>query len=287
MKTPHIAVRNQSGFGLAELMVTLTIMAVVLAAVFFTLNGSQRQAQRLTKVAEMRQMARTAVQLIERESRMAGSGWGRIVVQGSNGGTPWSIQAVNPGYGGTAHSDSLVLVGAWQANTTLSAGMPNSSAVFKVNSVAGFNVNDLVIVTDGSSAHLFQVTATNGASLQIQHNPSSSYNMPGGHSGFPPGGYGVGANLYKITMATYRYDSTSYRRPALIRQEAGSAPQIVAYNVDGFHVWYELQDGTWTRNPANMNQVNKVIPVVLTKVSDNRLATLADSVWAAVTPRTF
>ncbi len=287
MKTPLAAHHSQKGFGLAELMVTLTIMAVVLAAVFFTLNRSQRQTQRLTKVAEMRQMARTAVQLIERESRMAGSGWGRIVVQGSNNGTPWSIQAVNPGFGGNSRSDSLTLVGAWQASTTLSAGMPNSSAVFKVNSVAGFNVNDLVIVTNGSSAHLFQVTATNGASQQIQHNPASSYNAPGGHSGFPPSGYGVGSNLYKITMATYRYDATGYRRPALVRQEPGSAAQIVAYDVNGFHVWYELQDGTWTRNPASMDQVDKVIPVVLTKVSDNRLATLSDSVWAAIRPRTF
>ena len=287
MKTVATNRTSKAGFGLTELMVTLVVLAVVLTAVFFTLHRSQHQTQRMTKVAEMRQMARTAVQLIERESRMAGSGWGRIVVQGSNNGVPWSIQAVNPGYGTLAHSDSVVLVGAWQASTTLSAGMPNSSSILKVNSVAGFNVNDLVIITDGAHAHVFQVTATNSASLDIQHNPSSAYNAPGGHSGWPAGGYGAGANLYKITMATYRYDSTSYKKPALVRQEVGGTPQIVAYNVAGFHVWYELEDGTWTRNPLDMTQVDKVIPVVLTKVSDSRLATLSDSVWAAVRPRTF
>ena len=218
---------------------------------------------------------------------MAGSGWGRLTVYGSKNGASDSLAAVTPGYGGAARSDSVQLVGAWQASTTLSSSMPNPSAILKVGSVSGFADDDLVIITDGASAHLFQITAVNASSSNLQHNPASPYNVPGGHNQWPAGGYGVGAQVFKITRASYYFDSTSFRKPAVMRREFGQSPQIVAYDVNGLHVWYELQDGTWTRSPANLAFVDKVMPVVLTRVADARLATLADSVWAVIRPRTF
>ncbi|MEO7866145.1 MAG: prepilin-type N-terminal cleavage/methylation domain-containing protein [Candidatus Eisenbacteria bacterium] len=279
--------RPEHGFGLIELMVTLVLLAAVLASLYLSFFGSQRQGTRMTKVAEMRQGARTCIQLMEREIRMAGSGWGRLTVYGSKNGASDSLAAVTPGYGGVAGSDSVQLVGAWQASTTLSSSMPNPSSILNVSSVSGFSDNDLVIITDGVSAHLFQLTGVNSSSSNLQHNPSSPYNVAGGHNQWPAGGYGVGAQVYKITRASYYYDSSSYRKPALLRREFGQAPQIVAYNVNGLHVWYELQDGTRTRSPGNLAFVDKVIPVVLTRVTDSRLAALGDSVWAVIRPRTF
>lgn len=280
---------REHGFGLIEILITLVVMAAVLGMVFSALHRSQHQTNRLTNVAEERQMARAAVQLIERETRMAGSGWGRTVVEGSNNGVPWALYAVTMGYGGPAHSDSVTILGAWQASTTINAAMPTSSSIIDVASVDGFAPGDLVIITDpdNKSAHLFECTAINTSTNHIQHNPSSPYNEPGGHNGWPSSGYPTGSFVYKVTMSTYWYDSTAYRKPVLMRREAGKAAQIVAYNVDGFHVWYELQDGTWTRDPGTLTFVDKVIPVVLTRVTDSRLPTLRDSVWAAVRPRTF
>jgi len=133
-----------------------------------------------------------------------------------------------------------------------------------------------------------QVTSTNVPSQTLDHNPASPYNNPGGHnSTWPIGGYGSGSMVYKITISSYYYDVASFREPVLMRHEYGQAPQVVAYDVDGFRVWYELQDGTWTRNPPNISVVDKVSPVVLTRVTDPRLPTVRDSVWAAVQPRTF
>lgn len=280
---------RESGFGLIELMVTLVVMAAVMAGVYLSFFGSQRQTNHMTKVAEMRQNARTCIQLMEREIRMAGSGWGRITVYGVNGGASDSLTAVRPGFVSLAQSDSLRLVGAWQANTTVaSSAMTLPSSTLNVSSVSGFAVNDLFIVTDGANAHMFQVTGiVSGGTKQLTHATTSVYNVAGGHNQWPAGGYGIGAQVYKVTPATYYYDSTTYRRPAVVRRELGQAPQIVAYDVNGLHVWYELQDGTWTRNPTNLSMVDKVIPVVLTRVPDGRLATLQDSVWAVIRPRTF
>ena len=279
------------GFGLIELMITMVLVVVVLGAVMLAFFRGSAQAQRLVNVADRRQSARTAVQLVEREVRMAGSGWGRIPVYGNDGtGNPIIIQAVNPGCSTSAMDDSVTLVGAWGASTSIKDAMPSSSSTLKVEDVTGFASGDLCIISNGSSANMLQVTATNASSGNLQHNPASPYNDPGGHAAdwhWPSGGYGVGSLVFKITMSTYYMDRTSFRKPVLMRRPFGGSPQVAAYNVDGFRVFYGLQNGTWTRKPKDMMSVEKVSPVVLTALRDPRRPALIDSVWAVAQPRVF
>ena len=289
MNASRATVRAARGFGLLELLVTLGLTTLVLGAIMMTLYRSTGATTRISDVADVRQNARTGVQLIEREIRMAGSGWGRIPVYGNDSaGAADTLQAVLPGYAGPGVSDSLVLVGAWQTATATSAPMLNASSALVVQSVAGFNVGDLVLVTNGSSAHMLQVTGTDAVAHRIDHGLGSPYNGAGGLAPtWPPGGYGTGANVYKLTISSYTFDPVTLRRPALMRHEYGQPPQVVAYNVSGFRVWYQLDDGSWTRHPPNMASVVRVSPVVLTSVSSPGRPALVDSVWAAVQPRTF
>ena len=138
---------------------------------------------------------------------------------------------------------------------------------------------------------MVQITSTNASSEKIQSNPASPYNSPGGFKvsdgHWPASGYGPGSIVEKLTISSYYMDRTSFKKPALMRHEFGLSPQICAYNVDGFRVWYQMQNGTWTRNPQNMLQVEKVMPVVATRLSDPRRPALVDSVWAALRPRSF
>jgi hypothetical protein len=266
------------------MLVAFTIMASVIAMVFLTLSRSQGQTNEVTKVAEERQMARTAVQLLERETRMAGSGWGRTTVYTGAGA---HVAALNPGFGGSLRSDSLMLVGAWQAATTTTSPMVDENSTLRVANVSGFVANDFLVITDTANqfAHLFQVTDVDAATGTLSHSNASTYNT--GHTNWPASGFGNGSFVYKITMSTYAYDSTTFRRPVLVRRENNGPPQVVAYNIDGFHVWYDLQDGTQTRNPLDLSMVDKIVPVVLTRVTNRRSGTLRDSVWASVRPRTF
>jgi type II secretory pathway pseudopilin PulG len=286
--------RTERGFGLIEIMITLVLSMLVLGVVMMTFFHSSSQAARLTLVADERQNARTAVQLLEREIRMAGSGWGRVdIFCNDSSGKADTLLAVNPGYSSVGGNDSLVLVGAWLASTALSAPMASPTSVVTVASSNGFSAGDLFILTNSSTgkAHMLMCTGVPNATT-LSHATTSPYNVSDvSHltDTWPPsGGYAATVtSVYKATVTSYYYDSTSFRKPALMRHEYGQAPQVVAYNVDGFRVWYQLQDGTWTRNPPNMSSVDKVSPVVFTKVTDPRLPTLRDSVWAAVEPRTF
>ncbi len=280
------------GFGLIELMITLVLVTLVLGGIMSVFFSTSHQADRLTKVADERQSARTAIQLIEREIRMAGSGWGRVEVYANDSnGVGDTLLAVNPGFTTMGGNDSLVLIGAWQATTTLMSDMSLPSSLTRVKSNAGFVDGNLFILTNGTSrAHMLMCTGVTGADI-INHASTSLFNASTGTmtGTWPPsGGYpDTVTNVYKATVTSYYYDTATYRKPALMRHEYGSAPQVVAYGVDGFRVFYEMQDGTVTRNPANMDDVDKVAPVVYTSVTDPRRPTLRDSVWAAVQPRTF
>ena len=280
------------GFTLIEILVALVLTAFVLGGITMAFYRTTSEALRLRDVTDRRQSARTAVQLIEREARMSGSGWGRIPVYGNNSsGQAVTLAAVTPGFTSIAADDSVMLIGAWQTSTVVTDQMPSSSTNLKVQDVTGFNTNDLILVTNGLQANMVQITSTNSSSEKIACNPANPYNSPGGYKvsdgHWPATGYGPGSIVEKLTISSYYMDRTTYRKPALMRHEYGLSPQICAYNVDGFRVWYQLQNGTWTRNPQNMMQVEQVMPVVATRLSDPRRPALVDSVWAALRPRSF
>jgi prepilin-type N-terminal cleavage/methylation domain-containing protein len=278
----------ERGFTLVELVVAAALGSLVLLMVFGTFFRSHDAARRVTGVVEARQGARAAIQLIERELRMAGSGWGRLAVNGSNNGQPMTVVGVNPGPNAAVTGcDSISILGGWDVMTTLRAAMPNPSAVLQCDSIAGFQDGDLCVITNGMTAHLFQVTQVMTGAVSLQHNPSSPFNVPGGHSQWPPSGYGPGARVYRASWVTYAVDSVSFGRPSLVRREMGRAAQLAAYDVARFQVTYRLQDGSQTRAPADLSLLDMVVPAVHTIARGPGGAPLADSVWAAVQPRTF
>jgi prepilin-type N-terminal cleavage/methylation domain-containing protein len=279
---------QEKGYSLLEVMVALTLATVLAVAAFTVFFNSQRATGRVTKVIENRQNSRTAIQLLERDLRMAGSGWGRQPLSGCYDGAPLEIPSVQPGYGGSdASSDTLGIIGAWDQATTLVAAMPNPTSTLKVSSLAGFAVNDLCVVTDSKRAHLFQVTDINNGTSSLEHAATSKYNMTGGHEGWPSGGYSAAAKVYRVSWVSYRVDSTSARRPQLVRWQQNQAPQVVAYDVSQFTVSYLLQDSTRTREPLDLTLVDQVHPVLTMKTTVSQLGTATDSSWATVKPRSF
>ena len=278
---------TQRGSGLVELMVAVVLIGVVMVAVFGFLFRTSDEARRVSGMVEARQNARLAVQLLERDVRMAGSGWGRARVISSSAGTPVDLYGINPGFVGGAGSDSIEIVGAWSDATALRAKMPNASAIIKGSNVKGFKVNDLCVITNGASAHLFQVTHVAQPPGDLQHNPTSPLNVPGGFSNWPSGGYGTGASVLKIDRVVYRLDTVNFRRPCLVRQEFGKPPQVTAWDVQQFSVKYRMQDGSWTRNPSNIASIDRIRPAIVMRIDKPGKPAFVDSCWAEIRPRTF
>jgi type IV pilus assembly protein PilW len=273
--------RGTRGFGLIELMAALVVTGLVMTAIISVFVRSVGYSQRMSKTVESRQQARLALQLLERDIRMAGSGWGRDRVDGSFNGTSRAFWGILPGFA-TGDDDSLNLMGAWSAATTLRSAMTDPSSTIECASTAGFATGDLCVVTNGASAHLFQVTGVTSSPADLAHASSSPYNQ-GGLLGWPPGGYGAGAQVLRVDQVSYRVDSTSYRRPCLVRHESGRSPQVAAWDVERFTVNYLLQNGTVTRQPDTVTVVSRVIPTILSRIEGTRL----DSAKAEIRPRAF
>ncbi len=286
---PRGRAAGASGFTLIELIIALSVMALVLIAVFTTFFRSQQVSQTMSTAVNLRQGVRGANQLLERELRMAGSGWGRCTVDHYSAGGTDSVFAVNFGPGGTAACDSISIMGGWTAATVLNAAMPTATSSLPVASATGFAANDLVVVTNGSSAHLFQVTDVQTSPAALTIGSASSFNPPTGTTlmNWPAGGYATGAQVYRVSWVSYGIDSTTFRRTALVRREFGGTPQLVAYDVSGFQVHYRMQDGTTTRSPSDFHMVDEIVPVIWTRQAVRGRATMVDSVWAVVRPRTF
>jgi type II secretory pathway pseudopilin PulG len=278
---------SQRGSGLVELLVAVVLIGVVMVAVFGLLFRTSDESRRVSGIVESRQNARLAVQLLERDVRMAGSGWGRARVVSSSNGTPLELYGINPGSGAVAGSDSIEIIGAWSNATALRSSMPNASAIIKAADVNGFKDNDLCVITNGASAHLFQVTHVSQPPGDLQHNPSSPLNVPGGFSNWPSGGYGTGASVFKIDRVIYRLDAVNFRRPCLVRQEFGKSPQVAAWDVKQFTVQYRMQDGSWTRNPSSVAFIDRIRPALVMRIDSPTHVAWVDSCWAEIRPRTF
>lgn len=288
--------RDTRGFGLIELMVTLLTMGVLMLGLYTAFFRTNDEAARMSKLVEFRQSARASVQLIERDVRMAGSGWGRQPVQVSTAtDSQWFAMTAGTGPG---INDSLTLFGAWSSQDTLTAAMPNTSSAMNVSTPTLFATGNLVVVSDksGITWHMFQITGISGSTLQ--HATTSNYNNTTNlNRNWPTAGYPRGSFVYKVSRLSYRVDSTTFNRPCLVRQEFGGPPQVVAYDLNRFQVWFRMQDSSLTRDPMawgtdhgypnGRDFIAQVQPRICVRVTGRNRPTLLDSVWAEVRPRTF
>jgi type IV pilus assembly protein PilW len=93
----------------------------------------------------------------------------------------------------------------------LTESMPQPSSEFKVDGTAGYTINDMVLVTNGASCMMTQVTQVQDAAAHLQHNPGTSlWNPAGGGSALPA--FPAGANLFNLgnpIWRTYSIDSAA------------------------------------------------------------------------------
>lgn len=254
--------KQEHGFTLIELLVTTVIFIAVLG-VILGFVGKARQARDISSdVLESRQNARAALDFMISEIRMAGTSISIPVVTSNGDGDSVILYPITPELV-DARSERITLIGKFdEVETTLRDKMPNASAVLKVQSTNGFRVGDLAVVTNGSFANLFQITHVNHSSRILQHNPSSPYNVPGGHRPWPPSGYPAGSRVFKIDLITYYIDRSDSSCHCLIREEPSHGPMVVAECIENFELAYELRDGSVTSNPSDPLLIRKVIVTV-------------------------
>jgi type II secretory pathway pseudopilin PulG len=253
---------NDRGFTLVELIVASLIMIVAMGALMSFLRRDQTAREISGHVIESRQNARTALDFIVSEIRMAGSGVAIPVVTSTSSGDSLILYPVTPDSIDGRYEMFTLLEKPGDTETTLSSAMVDASSIIAVVDTTGFAEGDLIVVTNGSSADLFEITAVDGGTRRLAHDASASYNQAAGHRPWPPGGYAQGSRVVKMDVITYYLDRADSTCPTIMRQVGVGDPRVISEFVNAMELQYELQDLTIVTMPANPMLIKNVIVTI-------------------------
>ena len=255
--------RGRGGFSMIEMLISLSVFSMVLVGLHRLALSSERSQEIGSRITHVNQDLRAALEIISRDLRMAGSGFAGIPVQTANGSAREVIFPITPGYTFSDDTDSVsVLAGFGDATTVLAEEMAAPSSDIDCLSLDGFAAGDLLVITDGVFADMFEITGLvpqgGGSGGKLLHDLSRPKNDPGGHSQWPAGGYPAGSRAAKVNRITLQaVDEQGALR--LFRRVDGGTPIPIINDLRTITFTYRLPDGTETRNPPSPRDIQEVI----------------------------
>ncbi len=289
--------KNRKGFTLVELMVAMVLGIIVLFAVTQVLNNNRLLTNTEVSLSRIQEAGRLAVNLLNKEFRKIGyhgcsnPGDMNVTVMATSGVDSdfgaTSLRGYEVGAGGTfspaldassslsviqgtgvrqarVGSDVIQIKYADRTGAKLTGNTDPVNANIQVDSnPTGLSQNDIAIVSDCNSAHIFQITnvSTTGGSSIVTMAHASSNNSP--HKMLP--GYTTDADLLSYYDATYFVADTgrnvrgSIDVYSLYRKMSNSAtPEELVEGVEFFQVLYgeDVGSGRIRFVPAGTSGLN-------------------------------
>jgi prepilin-type N-terminal cleavage/methylation domain-containing protein len=285
----------EAGFTFVEVLAAIVILLIATTAVFATFTTQQKSFTVQTRVAEMQQNLRQGAEYMMRDIRMAGYGVPLLPdnVTIPNGVVAAGVTSIRGIYAldSTTGPDQVFVFYQYDMDTSqppalLSSPMGAPSTPISVDNVFGFGNGDLILVSSGTTADLFQITGAPAAPT-LPHD-ASGYNAVAAHPAFPAAGYASSppATVAKARFARYYIDSTTdAAHPTLmVDRMAGAAPQPVADDIEDMQLTYGIDanaDGiveAWTPSPGTPSQVRQVQLQLLAR------ARVPDASWSETRP---
>ncbi len=188
-RTPRVKNCRQAGFSLIELMVALLLGLVVIGGVVNIFLTNQQSSRSNEDLGRLQESARLSFELMAREVRQVGGNTCGAQVTANvlnNGGTAWWANwdaSTLQGFGAGVAATGIVNIGAGVGDRTnnsdalrvLSGGMfngvpitshdPATGVVTLSTTDHGFVAGNYVVICDGESAAIAQVTAASNAGL--------------------------------------------------------------------------------------------------------------------------
>jgi Tfp pilus assembly protein PilW len=219
----------------------------------------------------MQQNLRQAVEYMSRDIRLAGYGIPDNVTIPNNiiSAGVTSIRSLYAKDNTTGPDQIYILylfdMDANQLPTTdNAAGVPANAGSITVLSTAGFLATgvELVLITDGTTADLYETSAAAGTILTF----GGGYNYNAGHTKSYPA-VSPPVTVAKARFVRYYIDSTDAAHPTLMVDRMGGAtPQPLADDIEDMQLTYGVDSngngvidpGEWTPTPANLSQIRQV-----------------------------
>ena len=180
--------RDDSGFSLVEMLVSMTVMLIVTGSVFWLVDPGQSISRAQPEAADMQQRLRVSADMLEKDLIMAGAGTYSGSIAGSLANffppiMPHRTGALNPDPEMSFFPDRITIsyVPNTAAQTNVRDPMPQPSSEIKVDpqpgcpindQLCGFRVGMRVIIFDDTGAYdFFTITEVQEDALHLQHRP--------------------------------------------------------------------------------------------------------------------
>ena len=232
--------KKQSGFSLVELMIAMLLGLFLMGSVvqFFV---SSRQSNRVHEAtSRLQETGRMALEILARDIRMADF-WGcasditnvvNNLASGGAGYVDYQTGGVAGTEGGAGVPDTLILRGGFGTGLNVEPPYgPQASANIKVAAGNDLAQGDIIMVSDCTSADIFQITNANPSAAGVLVHNTGSATEPGNYNVTNPGCpganahclskiYGADASVFRMQQITYTVATGSEGEPALFRNGA-------------------------------------------------------------------
>lgn len=263
-------VKHEQGFSLIEVMVSVVLgmLGILVAMQVFALSEERRRST--TSGADAQINGLISGYTLQRDIALAGFGvpdtgcttintWNEAATPQADAMSTLPVKITQNTPADSTNDEVTILYSTspfGAVPSSIQEGMPKSSAILRVDSGIGYNEGDMVVMAESGKncarVHLTQDgqptgtanTTGPGTMWNLQHNPATAYNPPGGGGAtevniFPAGGYGVGAkafNLGKMINRAYYVENNSLMMKDLMLP--ASAPLKLADGVFALRAMY-------------------------------------------------
>lgn len=242
-----------------ELLFALTISSIVAVGLFAFFGTTSQTYTDQAAAARMQQNATTAMTMITRDIRMAGTSSSTACAQVAL----FPMVTANNASGGMI-TIRIRMDDPASRTEVAPPGQSQSNPTLRVVSTAGFVVGNWALITDGVQCTLLTVTGVDVANPGLQHNPLSDTNSPGGANYLYPAASSLVYRVPTNRFITYRVDTSDPRAPWLTREITdctslisctGTGRVRVAPDIESLRFSYVMNDGTVVNDPSTIATV--------------------------------
>ena len=251
--------KKGKGLTLIELLIALTISAILIAAIYRTFIGQQKTYTVQEQVADMQQNVRVAINRMMREIRMAGFGNVSNILPPQ--GQPfeaihWSgmelitfnniINPSNNKNNVSQNDDQITIIGAFEQVSTLAVDHSGGKDTIQlVEKASEFDTKyRKYICIGGVESHTIKKIDPAINTITLNDNLVNKYT--------------AGTPVYKVKAITYqlRWDNNNPDMPVLTREDNtdGGGSQVVAESIENLQFRYILEDGSEFDSPAEADR---------------------------------
>jgi|GEM_PF-4114344 len=191
---------RQRGLSLIELMIGIALSLLILTAVLYSFAGSQASYRYLTSFSAVQESGRIALELLNRDIRMAGnSGCGNVNYLDHRSPTIFSNNIVLETAPGAGASDGITIRYGSGATTTVTLSpADNIFGVADIDALGTVDVGDRLLLSDCLTTEVLTIAAMGANSITTEKNLSH---------GFKPG-----TVVMRLEIVTYTVAGSELRR---------------------------------------------------------------------------